>query len=112
MVELPSKLDRGLDLRLEGSPASVRVVDSWVNREPEQYKATDVEYDRKLLHFLIDALLLKRAPSSPCPPAAGRQLRVLFNIRMWVARTPKRLQARPIRLRLDGQGLGGRFDSR
>jgi hypothetical protein len=54
-------------LRLDGSPAGVRVVDSWVNREPEQYKATDIEYDRKLLHFLIDALLLKKNAVFPMP---------------------------------------------
>jgi hypothetical protein len=57
-------------LRLEGSPASVRVVDSWVNREPEQYKATDIEYDRKLLHFLIDALLLKKSAVFPMPASS------------------------------------------
>jgi len=30
----------------------------WVNRDSEQYKETDIEYDRKLLTFLIDNLLL------------------------------------------------------
>jgi hypothetical protein len=54
-------------LRLDGSPAGVRVADSWVNREPEQYKATDTEYDRRLVRFLIDAFLLKRKAVFPVP---------------------------------------------
>jgi hypothetical protein len=54
-------------LRLDGSPAGVRVTDSWVNREPEQYKAVDTEYDRRLVRFLIDALLLKRNAVFPMP---------------------------------------------
>ncbi len=47
-------------VRLDGSPAGVRVVDSWVNRCPDQYKAKDTAYDRRLVRFLIDAFLLKR----------------------------------------------------
>jgi hypothetical protein len=47
-------------LRLEESPTGVTAVDSWVNREPEQYKASDTAYDRKLLTFIIDALLLNK----------------------------------------------------
>jgi len=63
-------------LRLDGSPAGVRVAESWVNREPKQYKATDTEYDRKLVRFLIDALLLKKQaifpmPASSTPSAPG-----------------------------------------
>lgn len=58
-------------LRLDGSPAGVRVGDSWVNREPEQYKATDTEHDRKLVRFLIDALLLKRPAIFPMPKSSG-----------------------------------------
>lgn len=48
-------------LRLDGSPAGVRVVESWVNRNPQQHSGTDIEYDRKLVHFLIDAFLLKKS---------------------------------------------------
>lgn len=48
-------------IRLDGSPAGVRVIESWVNRDPEQYSATDTEYDKKLLRFLIEAFLLKEA---------------------------------------------------
>ena len=32
--------------------------EAWVNRDSEQYRETDIEYDGKLLFFLIDNLLL------------------------------------------------------
>jgi hypothetical protein len=54
-------------LQLEGSPKGARVVDSWVSRDPEQYKGTDVDYDRKLLRFLIDAFLLRLPAVFPMP---------------------------------------------
>jgi hypothetical protein len=58
-------------LRLDGSPAGVRVTDSWVNRDPEQYRETDTEYDRRLVGFLIDAFLLERPDVRfPMPPSA------------------------------------------
>lgn len=47
-------------LRLDGCPAGVRVVESWVNRNPQQYSGTDTENDRKLVRFLIDSFLLKK----------------------------------------------------
>ena len=47
-------------LRLERSPDGLRVSESWVNRDPNQQSGTDVEYDRKLVRFLIDAFLLRR----------------------------------------------------
>lgn len=55
-------------LRLEDSPGGLQVVDSWVNRDPNQYKWTDVEYDRRLVRFLIDAFLLHRPAVFPMPP--------------------------------------------
>jgi len=58
-------------LRLEASPAGVRIVDSWVNRDPGQYKGTDVDYDRKLVQFLIDAFLLRRPATFPMPRGVG-----------------------------------------
>jgi hypothetical protein len=45
-------------LHLAHSPAGVHVTDSWVNRDPEQYAGTDAAYDRRLVRFLIDALLI------------------------------------------------------
>ncbi|MBK9577940.1 MAG: hypothetical protein IPO40_12770 [Fibrobacteres bacterium] len=56
-------------LRLEESPMGVCVVDSWVNRDKSQYKLDDDEYDRKLVGFLIDNLLLDK--SSPFPRFPG-----------------------------------------
>ena len=54
-------------LRLEAVRGGARVVDSWVSRDPAQYKGTDVEYDRKLVRFLIEALLFHRAAIFPLP---------------------------------------------
>jgi hypothetical protein len=54
-------------VQLERSPGGARVVDSWVSRDPTQYKGTDLDYDRKLLRFLIDALLLRRPAVFPLP---------------------------------------------
>ena len=59
-------------LCLDGSPAGVRVIDSWVNRNQQQYAGSDTDYDRKLVSFLIDAFLLKKAGISfPMPPKVG-----------------------------------------
>ena len=55
-------------LRLDGSPGGVRVTDSWVNRDPDQYSGTDTAYDRQLLRFLIDRLLLGKDVNAPFPP--------------------------------------------
>jgi hypothetical protein len=55
-------------LRLDGSPGGVRVTDSWVNRDPDQYSRTDTAYDRQLLRFLIDRLLLGKDVNAPFPP--------------------------------------------
>jgi hypothetical protein len=57
-------------VRLDGSSAGVRVVESWVNRNPEQYKLKDTEFDRKLVTYLIDSILLKKSVPFPTPPSA------------------------------------------
>jgi hypothetical protein len=54
-------------LQLEGTPGGARVVASWVSRDPAQYKGSDVDYDRKLLRFLIDAFLLGLPAVFPMP---------------------------------------------
>lgn len=54
-------------LQLEASPTGARVIDSWVSRDPAQYKGTDLDYDRKLLRFLIDAFLLRLPAVFPMP---------------------------------------------
>ncbi|MBI4760169.1 MAG: hypothetical protein ACOYYF_13050 [Chloroflexota bacterium] len=39
----------------------------WVNRDVQQYKETDNEYDQRLLNFLIDNLLLGQSTPFPMP---------------------------------------------
>ena len=45
-------------IKLDGSPAGVRVTESWVNRNPEQYQMNDTQQDRALLNSLIENFLL------------------------------------------------------
>jgi len=41
------------------------IKEAWVNRDDQQYKQTDLDYDRELLKFLIDNLLLEK--NTPFP---------------------------------------------
>jgi hypothetical protein len=60
-------------VRLERSPTGAQAVESWVNRDQEEYTACDTEYDRKFVRFLIDALLLKKPDVIfPMPPNSKR----------------------------------------
>ena len=52
-------------LKLDGSPSGVRVTESWVNRDTEEYKETEIEYDRQMLDFLIRRMLLREDVSFP-----------------------------------------------
>ncbi len=55
-------------LQLQDHEGGVRVLGSWVNRDPAQYKPQDLAYDRELVAFLIDALLLgKTGLAFPLP---------------------------------------------
>ena len=45
--------------------AGASVVESWVSRDTRFYKETSVDYDRLLLTFLIDALLLGKPATYP-----------------------------------------------
>src|SRR5688500_17999266 len=54
-------------LRLESLPEGHRVAESWVNRDPEQHRGGDTGYDRQLVRFLIDVLLLERPAEFPIP---------------------------------------------
>jgi hypothetical protein len=55
-------------LRLDDTPSGTTVSESWVNRCASQYAGTDTAYDRQLVRFLIDALLLKKKDVSfPMP---------------------------------------------
>jgi hypothetical protein len=54
-------------VRLEASGDGYRVAETWANRDPEQHKNTDDDYDVRLLHYLINRLLLgKDAPFPAC----------------------------------------------
>lgn len=54
-------------VRMEKVGKIYRVVEAWVNRDSDQYKATDDDYDLALLEFLIDGLLLNKDASFPFP---------------------------------------------
>ena len=43
-------------LKLDGSPAGVRVVDSWVSRDTEQYKSIGIAEEREMLLRMISFL--------------------------------------------------------
>ena len=55
-------------VRLDGTSTGVRVVESWVNRDPEQYTGTDVAYDRALVDFLLRTQLLGKPAEFPIRP--------------------------------------------
>lgn len=59
-------------LRLERTASGFCVAESWVNRDPEQYQATDTAYDRRLVRFVIDALLLGKRDVAFPMPSGGR----------------------------------------
>ena len=46
-------------LRLEQDGNDWIVTDSWVNRDPEQYRITDGDYDRQLLERLLQGLITR-----------------------------------------------------
>lgn len=54
-------------VRFEPSPDGASAVESWVNRDATQYRETDPAYDRALLKFIIDALILGRDTPFPLP---------------------------------------------
>ena len=51
-------------LHLQKSATRIYVSDSWVSRDPEVYKNTDIEFDRQSIRRLIDDLLLNRPADS------------------------------------------------
>jgi len=58
-------------LRLEASGDGATIEESYASRDPAQYSWTDDRYDRELLSFLIDSLLLKREAKFPVPRGIG-----------------------------------------
>ena len=59
-------------LKVQTTSQGGQVAESWVNRDAEQYRSTDTGYDRRLVDFLIDAFLLRKAESRfPMPMNAA-----------------------------------------
>lgn len=54
-------------VRFQTTDSGASVVESWVSRDPAQYKESQLDYDRALLQFLIDAFLLGRNVAFPVP---------------------------------------------
>lgn len=52
-------------LKFEISDTEATLVDSWVSRDTNYYKQTDLDYDRQYVRFLIDALLLDKPATFP-----------------------------------------------
>lgn len=55
-------------VRLETRGDGYAVTETWVNREPRQYQASDDAFETALLGFLIDRLLLGRESPFPYLP--------------------------------------------
>lgn len=60
-------------VRLDDSPAGARVVESWVSRDPQQHAVSDIDHDRRLVRFLIDAFLLGKADAKFPMPSGAQQ---------------------------------------
>jgi hypothetical protein len=56
-------------MQVRETDAGMRVTKSWVSREPAEYVAQDIGYERLLLRYLIDTLLLRKETAIlPTPP--------------------------------------------
>ena len=56
-------------LKLDESSDEISISEAWVNRDLEQYKETDNNYDALMLDFLIRCLLLNQNVEFPVRPA-------------------------------------------
>ena len=56
-------------VRIKKDGGQYRVVEALVNRDSNQYSATDDHYDANLLNFLIDNFLLQGSSTFPVPPS-------------------------------------------
>jgi hypothetical protein len=56
----------------------VRVIDSWITADRQQTAGMDLEYDRKLVGFLIDTLLLGKKPEFPAPSDLPEELASIY----------------------------------
>src|SRR5262245_30269645 len=55
-------------VRFEPSGTGYRAVESWVNRNPEQYRWRNADYDRELVAYMIAAMLLGKEATPPETP--------------------------------------------
>lgn len=58
-------------IRLTGSAAGVRVIDSWMNGDIVPKQRVDIAYHRALLRFIIDSLMLGKPGVFPLRPGAS-----------------------------------------
>ncbi|MCP4371370.1 MAG: hypothetical protein GY797_25120 [Deltaproteobacteria bacterium] len=61
-------------LRIKRFGRLYKIVETWVNRDPDQNEQIDSEYDIELLKFLIDRLLLGKNVPFPFPPGEASML--------------------------------------
>ncbi|HEX6903929.1 MAG TPA: hypothetical protein VF789_29730 [Thermoanaerobaculia bacterium] len=52
-------------VRFQPGEGGFTAVESWVSRDPQQYKEDSIDYDRAVLGFLIDRMLLGRPVPFP-----------------------------------------------
>ncbi len=52
-------------IKFDGSPSGVRATESWVNADPSQYKGSDRDFDRKLVLYFINKVLLRKPAEFP-----------------------------------------------
>lgn len=69
-------------LSIEPVTDGYKVVESWVNRDKEQYGNTDDTYDLALMTFLIDRLLLGKGVSFPFPSELQPENRFFYMFSM------------------------------
>ena len=58
-------------LRLDTDTDTIRVAESWVNRDTSQYSSTDTPYDRALVDYLIRRSLFRENVPFPMPKVHG-----------------------------------------
>lgn len=59
-------------VKFEAMSDGVRAVESWANRDSEQYRWKNIEYDRQSVRYVIDRLLLKKDTKPPKVPTEYR----------------------------------------
>ena len=52
-------------LKLDGSPSGMRITESWVNRDPDEYNSSDTDYDKEMLNYLLNTFMLSKEVPFP-----------------------------------------------